>query len=102
MKIPELKISITKVELLLGRLNSTFELAEESGNLKIDGERLPNLKHRWKKKVKKKSSSHYMHKSHLKMDHESKCKQNYKTHGSIVTFVYAVFLDMTPKLQMKK
>lgn len=50
MKILELEISVTKVELLLGRLNSTFEPAEESANLKTDGERLQNLKHGWEKK----------------------------------------------------
>lgn len=49
MKIVELEISVTKVELLLGRLNSTFEPAEESANLKTDGERLQNLKHGWEK-----------------------------------------------------
>ena len=100
MKIPELKISITKVELLLGRLNSTFELAEESGNLKIDGERLPNLKHRWKKNVKKSPP----HTTCTKVTSKWIMNQNVSktiTHGSIVTFFYAVFLDMTPKLQMK-
>lgn len=60
-------LGVENLELLLGRLNSTFKLAEESANLKMDGEKLQNLKHKWEKewekKKKKKPSSHYMHKS---------------------------------------
>lgn len=65
------------MELLLGRLNSTFKLAEESANLKLDGEKLQNLKHRWEKEwgKKKKSLPHTTCTSQLKMDHKPKYKQ---------------------------